>query len=116
MSVQPTPDGGSYRHQDGQVLTLQSQDNKPHAQWRWELRAPPKWRNLSVRVAWREAEPVAYPSCNSDAEYARLHVATEIVLIAHYGMLRTVVRLSDRPEHEQQYVREQVRERGESDE
>lgn len=106
MSVRP--DGGDYELQDGQVLVVRRPGNKPHAQYRWERRAPGRWQNQSVRAAWEEADPVDYPSCNSDSEYARYHEPSDMIIIGCYGMLRTTFRLSDRPSNEREYVLEQV--------
>jgi len=72
-----------------------------------EQRVDGGWADESVRAVWRVSEPVDYPR-SDDGGAARYHEPTDMVLIAHYGVLDTVCDLSQDAEHVRQSVREQV--------
>lgn len=92
---------GAWRTQDGVVLAKNKAEfDEPHPQWRWRIRAPPEWKDLSVRVAWREATPVDPDVAKraADGGVARYHEPSGMVLVARWGVLRTILeehRLSD---------------------
>ena len=75
-----------------------------HARQRFSQRAG-GLRNLFA--VWYEARPINFPSARGQA-YARYHVGYDLVLIAAWGELLTVIKLTDRPLDEQQYVRNQL--------
>ncbi|KDE59578.1 hypothetical protein EL22_19955 [Halostagnicola sp. A56] len=62
--------------------------------------------DVDLREAWRDAEPVHYPSA-SNACVARLY-EMEVILLARQGALMTCIPLWHRAEDEQQYIRSQV--------
>lgn len=100
--------GGQYLRQDAMVLVKKAPGReKSHPQWRWEQRVGLEWADESVRAIWRVSDPVEYMRAD-DGGAARYHEPTDMVLIAHYGVLDTVIDLSKDPEHVQQSVREQV--------
>lgn len=86
-----TAASGHYRYQDGQVV------NRDHVQRQWDRRAPPAWRGVSVRAAWREGYPVDPETAgSSDAGvYKRYHAASGMLLVAQYGFLQTAVRVGN---------------------
>jgi len=75
-----------------------------HARGRFFERAGHSRNLLTV---WREAEPVDYPSAQGRS-YARYHPGYDLVLLARWGELLTVIELTDRPLQEQHHVREQL--------
>lgn len=108
-------EGGQYLQQDGMVLVRHAPGRgQSHPQWRWEQRVNREWADESVRAIWRVSEPVRYMRAD-DGGAARYHEPTDMVLIAHYGILDTVVDLTQDPEHIQQSVRDQVAAAGERD-
>lgn len=88
----------AYRQADTQIVI-------PHARHAWNTRTQRPGYNL--RLAWREAQPIEYPSARATS-YARYHDGEDVVLIARLGFLRTVIDLDDRPDHEQQRVYQQL--------
>ncbi|AFZ74603.1 hypothetical protein [Natronobacterium gregoryi] len=78
-----------------------------HAQVRWTERSSRP--RLNPAVAWLEAVPIDYPRMSPPAQHARLHEVSEIILLADgHATLVTCIRLEDRPEDEQQYIRSQL--------
>jgi len=75
-----------------------------HARQRFSERGG-ELRNLFA--VWYEARPINYPRARGQA-YARYHVGDDLVLIAAWGKLLTVIKLADCPPAEQRYVREQL--------
>lgn len=63
--------------------------------------------DLDLEEAWREADPIHYPSAHRGA-VARYHRRTDTVLLARQGGLVTCIELMDRPLEERLYVRKQV--------
>jgi len=102
--------GGQYRHQDGQALFTPGPNCDPHAQWRWESRAPADWDDEAVRAVWAAAVEVDVPWTAGEA-YERYHPDSGMVLVAEYGFIQTCYQLSDRPADEQAIVRAQLQER-----
>ena len=96
-----------HRQQDFQLLPRPDRHKQPHAQFRWEGRAPDEWARESVRVAWRQADPVECGRTNA-SQYARFHEPTETLLIASYGTLKTVIPMDSLQRHEQQQIQEQL--------
>jgi hypothetical protein len=94
MSSQTPP----YRRVDWQLV-------RRHARLQWDDRTSDPGANL--RAIWRESTPIDYPAAQN-AAYCRYHAGEDVVLVAEYGFLVTVIKLTDRPDHEQQYVREQA--------
>jgi len=89
-----------------------------HAKERWQERAG----SVGYLRAWQQSEEVDYPSAHSRCR-GRYHEATDSMLIVKRvrrnagavgwefaDIVMSVIELGDRPEEEQQYVREQVRE------
>lgn len=72
----------------------------------WPTRSPPH-AEVGPREAWKEAEPVHYPSAKRSC-VARYHPETDTLLLARQGGLVTVLRLMDRPWSERIYIRNQV--------
>lgn len=89
MSARPQP--GTFRRQDGQILTAPGPHRQPHPQWRWNIRADDEWAGYNVRAAWREAVPVSI-AVSGDA-YARYHAESRMLLIARYGVIQTVLHI-----------------------
>lgn len=82
---------GQWAHQDGLRLRgacFAGDDDEAHPQQRWERRAPDAYADLSIRAAWREAEPLDY---DHDEEARRLHRPTGLVICARLGAIRTVL-------------------------
>jgi len=102
----PTP-AGAYRRQDGHAVFTPAPGVEPHPQQRLPERAPPEYSREDVRVLWGEAEPVRYPDVDNEG-YARYHAGADLLLIAEYGFIQTVIELTDRDENIQEYVRRQV--------
>jgi len=75
-----------------------------HARQRFSERAG-GLRNLFA--VWYEARPINCPSARGQA-YARYHAGDDLLLIAAWGKLLTVIKLTDRPLDEQQCVRNQL--------
>jgi len=75
-----------------------------HARQRFSERAG-ELRNLFA--VWYEARPINYPRARGQA-YARYHVGYDLVLIAVWGKLLTVIKLADCPLAEQRNVRNQL--------
>lgn len=101
----PSP-AGAYRRQDGHAVFTPAPGVEPHPQQRLPQRAP-EYSREDVRVLWGEAEPVDYPDVDNEG-YARYHAASDLLLIAEYGFIQTVIELTDRDENIQEYVRRQV--------
>lgn len=76
-----------------------------HVEDRWPDRA--LLEDVDVEDAWREADPIHYPSAHRGA-VARYHRRTDTVLLARQGGLVTCIELMDRPWSERIYVRNQV--------
>ena len=78
-----------------------------HARSRWAERSGRP--NQSPLEAWREANPVEFPSLSEPARYARYHEATGLVLlVAVDHTMITCIPLADRPAWERDHVRNQV--------
>ncbi len=88
MAASPNSASGAFRHQDGQVIARMLDHGEPHVQQRWNQRCPDGWEDYSVRVAWREAEPIGTAGGGS----FRLHEETGLVLVSQYAFLQTVYR------------------------
>ena len=86
----PLPDGRAqaWKTQDGMRLRGECRGHeRTHPGRQWDRRCPEGWEGYPLRVAWREAVPVAHPS---DPETtARVHVATELLLLAKLGAIVT---------------------------
>lgn len=101
--------GGQFRAQDGHLTWSPGEGRDSHAQHRWRARAPAEFEDMDVRVAWREGVPVDFPQMESERSYARYHQESEMVLIAEFGFIETVVNLfDDAPEHATAAVLEQI--------
>lgn len=98
---------GAYRRQDGHAVFSTHPDSEPHPQWRLPQRADGRYSQEDVRVLWGEAVPIDYPHAHNEA-YARYHEATELVLIAEYGFIVTLLELSRAPDEVEKSVRRQV--------
>lgn len=81
-----------------------------HSQERARRRAGVPADDAEIRALWWEAHPVDAPHVRGWS-YARYHEGEDVLLIARFGALKTVVELSDRPEWEQRVVREQLENR-----
>ncbi|AXR78965.1 hypothetical protein [Natrarchaeobaculum sulfurireducens] len=74
---------------------------------RWAERSPRSQLNPSI--AWLESIPVDYPSATPPADRTRYHEVTQLLLLATpEGRLVTCIRLEDRPDDEQRYIRDQI--------
>lgn len=80
---------------------------QPHPQTRLSQRVDDR-SDEDVRVIWAEAQPVAYSGAGAEA-YARYHDDTDLVLIAEFGFIVTVLELDNEPDDVQQNVRQQVK-------
>lgn len=97
------PPGHDYRQQDGQVLWAPGPGRPPHPEYQWRRRAPEEWEDLSVRVAWREGDPIDW----AGNTYARIHEPSGMLLIAEYGCIQTVIQTQDlEKESQREIVRE----------
>lgn len=77
-----------------------------HVHIRWAERS--SHSRLNPRVAWLEAIPIDYPSMSPPAKHARLHEVSEMILLADDYELITCIPLTDRPQDEQQHIRDQI--------
>lgn len=102
----PTP-AGAYRHQDWQVVFSPRRGVDPHPERRLSERVHGEYSKEDVRVLWREAEPVDYEAAYGNA-YARYHQQTDLLLIARFGCLSTLLELEKESERVQEHVRRQV--------
>jgi len=102
----PTP-AGAYRHQDWQIVFSPSPGADPHPKQRLSEREQGEYSGEDVRVLWREAEPVDYEGAY-DSAYARYHHQTDLLLIARFGCLTTLLELDKESERVQRDVRRQV--------
>lgn len=80
-----------------------------HAETRVATRSDTPPDRGAIRALWWESHPVEAPHVR-EGSYARYHADTGLLLIAANGVLKTAVRLSDRPREEKRIVREQVEE------
>lgn len=82
-----------------------------HSRERWQARVGcrelPSADDMLAR--WHEAEPVDVPWVQPPS-YCRAHEPTWTLLVARWGLLRTVTGLRDRSLEEQRHVREQLEE------
>ncbi|MDJ1433961.1 hypothetical protein [Halostagnicola sp. A-GB9-2] len=76
-----------------------------HVQDRWPDRA--LIDDIDVDQAWREADPIHYPSAHLGA-VARYHRRSDTVILARQGAITTCIELMDRPWSERIYIRNQV--------
>lgn len=76
-----------------------------HVSEMWFDRSQAPWTD--PRGAFDEAEPVHYPSAE-EGSTAYYHPEGDVVFIECDDRVRTCIALSDRPESEQAYVRDQL--------
>lgn len=101
MSIQPRPDGGEFRQQDGQVLPAPGEGQRPHAEYRWDQRLEES--TWTVRAAWRDGHPIDWPG---NERYARYHEETGTILIASYGCIKTVLDADRASEGQRRVIRQ----------
>ena len=78
----------AWKTQDGMRLRGECNGHeRTHPGRQWDRRCPDGWEGYPLRVAWREAVPVAQPA--GPMKTARVHVATELLLLAKLGAIVT---------------------------
>jgi len=113
----------SPRHTTG--ILLSDPDLRVDATVEWSAHGKDRWQERGNDVgylrAWAQSKEVDYPDAHSGAR-GRYHEASDCVLIVKrlrrhstrigaefVDKIISVIELGDRPDHEQRYVREQVR-------
>ncbi|MFC7202821.1 hypothetical protein ACFQJC_04790 [Haloferax namakaokahaiae] len=99
--------GGQFRHQDGVVLWRTRPKSLSHPEFRLRQRGR-GWSDANIRALWREGVPIR--SKEDHGRIYRYHEESDLLLIAHYGCLQTVIPLWERPDHEQAQIRKEARE------
>ena len=87
-----TPDGRAqaWKTQDGMRLRGECNGHaRTHPGRQWDARCPDGWEGYPLRVAWREA--VATDVKTDRETTARVHLATEMLLIACLGAIVSTV-------------------------
>lgn len=76
-----------------------------HAVGRWLTRGA---GDANLLARWEEAVAVDSPRESFEGDDTRYHPETDTLLVASYGAITTVIRLSDRPAWEREYVHDQL--------
>jgi hypothetical protein len=80
------------RRQDTQAITSLAPALDPHAQRRWEDRAPDEFEDWPVQMAWRRADSIG---STGEGFYARYHEPSGMLIYAEWGFISTAIRVDE---------------------